>query len=96
MSTMTLRPVKAGEVYVAVSDKEAHAFSGYARASRDINRRTIQAIFEPLNVTANVLVVYAQDNLQQVMPRDNVKIFNVETGELRLAWDIISSETRTI
>ena len=88
--SMTLRPLGAGEVYLAITDEEAQSIKGYPTMPGTTNRLIVESIFEPVNNTPNVLVFFAQNNVQQFVPRTNIKKYNIETGELTLAWDIES------
>ena len=86
--SMTLKPLGVGEVYLAISDEEAQSVLGYRTMPGTHNRLVVESIFEPVNDTPNVLVFFAQNNVQQFVPRTHIKKYNVETGELTLAWNI--------
>jgi hypothetical protein len=95
MNCSKLKPLEKNEVYIAVADSDEVLLSGYLPSCGTGNRYIVEAIFEPINRNVDkVLVLYAQGNVQRLVPRAWVKKFNVETRGITPAWSRVLSGTK--
>jgi hypothetical protein len=86
MKHLALYPLKAGQIYVSGSDETLKSFAqSYKSSPGLINQHTVIAVFEPINDTPLIMVSWAFGG-SNVISRDALKIFTIETCEITDAW----------
>ena len=89
----TLRPLENGEVYVVLDEASRIHWSDYRPSPTLHNASVVSLIFEAVNDVSRVLIFYAVGDRLQVVPRSYVQKYNIGTGKLLPAWEILTTGT---